>query len=87
MTDYVGTPEELIEALSSGIKASDFSLSDGSITILFERKEKTGAKSVLSNDEKRKIRELYLSGQYTQAELAKKYHVGRTTITRIVNGK
>lgn len=87
ISDYDGSIEELIATLNAGIRTTDFCISDGSITIMFEKKEKSGAKPLLSADEKKEIQKLYLEKVYTQAELAKKYNVARTTIGRIVRGK
>lgn len=71
ITGYNSDIDQLIETLSVGIRTKDFCISDGDITILFEKKEKSGAKPLLTQDQKEEICRLYMGKVYTQAELAK----------------
>lgn len=43
--------------------------------------------SKLKNEEIKKIRDLYLTGEYSHRKLAKKFEISKTQITRIINNK
>lgn len=84
---FSGDIEDLTKTLENGIRPTDVIMNDGDLTIVFERKSRPGAKPSLTEEQMREIKDLYAGKQHTQKELAARYGVARTTITRIVNQK
>ena len=71
----------------AAIHPVDVIMENGELKIVFEEKSRPGAKPFLNEEQIKEIWKLYENKQYTQQELASRYGVARTTITRIIKKK
>lgn len=84
---YEGKVSDLTKTLENGIHPVDVIMENGELKIVFEEKSRPGAKPFLNEEQIKEIWKLYENKQYTQQELASRYGVARTTITRIIKKK